>query len=112
MKLTEDLVEGWTAPLDYQLTTKDPVTGVETPFDLSGLSVPVTEAHDSTGTVIALSGTTTVVDEAQGKVRFTPAAGDLTKAKSPYFVRFKVTDAGGKDAFFPSGFAIEWVVRK
>jgi hypothetical protein len=105
----EYFVEGWTTPIDYQLKKND------LPFDATGTTVE-TELRDKNGTVVAEAGSTAWLDPVLSKVRYTPSAADLTAARSPMKVRFKVT-AGGQVAWFPrssnvpSGYsAEEWIV--
>ncbi len=112
MRIRQELVEGWTAPLDFQLKLVDPQTKVATDFDLTGLALPAIRAHNQTGSVIPLVGLMTIVDLVTGKIRFTPDAADLVKALSPYFVRFEIADVNGKLAFWPNNIAMEWVIRK
>lgn len=91
-----DVTEGWTGDIDVQLLADGDAV------DLSGATVElVLTGRD--GVAVTTTGDVTVFDAAAGKVRYNPDAADLAAAKSPYRARYKVTDAGGKIVFFPSG---------
>jgi hypothetical protein len=98
-----DVVEAWTGPLDFQLKADGVVV------NLTGLTVGLV-LKDSVGAVVTVGGTLSILDAVNGKVRFTPAATDLVVSKSPYAARIKVTDAGGKDVFFPNAAPDPWTV--
>jgi|SRR4051812_39005832 hypothetical protein len=107
----EYFVEGWTTPIDYQLKKNG------SPFDATGTTVD-TELRDKDGNVVTEVGATAWLDPTVSKVRYTPNAADLTAARSPMKVRFRVT-AGGQVAWFPrssnvpSGYSVEeWIVGR
>src|SRR5688500_391693 len=100
----EHFVEGWTAPIDYQLK-KNGAT-----FNGAGMTVSL-ELRDRNGTVVTETGSTAWLTAATSTVRYTPAATDLTFARSPLRVRFKVV-AGSEVAFFPRGEAEEWIIGR
>ena len=96
------LVEGWTASIDYQLKND----GV--PFNATGMTVAL-ELRDRSGAVVTEAGTTNWLDATQSTVRYTPNAGDLTFARSPMKVRFKVT-ASGQSVWYPRSEPEEWII--
>jgi hypothetical protein len=101
---TEPLIEGWTAPLRFQLTIDD------APFNASGMSVELI-LRGKDGVEVAEVGATTFSTPATSIVTYTPNANDLQAAKSPMRARFKVT-SGSEVAFYPRGEADEWIVRR
>lgn len=103
--MTLDLVEGWTERITYQLTA-DGATQV-----LSGMTVAL-DIFDRRNVQVAVTGASGIVDAATGKVYFDPNPADLVSSKSPYYVRWKVTDGSGKVAFFPNAAVTVWNVRK
>ena len=104
MAVTE-IVEGWTGRLSFQLT-EDGVNLVGTGLTVSALDivgadgVPVTTTSDF-GWITQLTGT----------VYYDPDADDLVASKSPYRLRFQLTDGSGKVVWFPNGAAEEIRVR-
>lgn len=104
------LTEGWTSPIEYELYHEDPVTGVLTvPSELAACT-PSLVLKDKDGAAITYTGTVAWADAPNGIIRFSPAATDLTAAKSPITARFKVTDASSKISFYPQGEALIWRV--
>lgn len=95
-----DIVEGWTGALPFTLNADGE------PVDLTGLTVSIV-LKDNVGTL--LKNTTqgvTVTDSTAGAVSYAPSSssGDLFVAsKTPYKIRFRVTDSTGKVVFFPNG---------
>lgn len=87
-------VEGETATRVYTLLNN----GVA--HDLTGATVTL-EARDKNGTDVAIAGTVAIASAAAGTVTYSPHSSDLTVARSPLRVHFKVTLAG-KDAYFPA----------
>jgi hypothetical protein len=111
--MPEEIVQGWTEPMDFILKYIEASDPLRTPQiqDLSGMTV-TSVAYDRNEAVVTLNGTTSVVAPAEdGHVRYVPSGTEFTKALSPYAFRFKVTDVGGKVAYFPSGLADTWIVR-
>jgi hypothetical protein len=100
--MSESFVEGWTAPIDYQLLKN------RLPFNGTGMTVSL-ELRDKSGAVVAETGSTNWLDPTQSTVRYIPAAADLTFARSPMRVRFKVVN-GSEVVFFPRSEAEEWIV--
>jgi hypothetical protein len=100
-----EVTTGWTAPLDFRLSAGTPF--IPTPFDPTGMTVALI-LRDANGTQLP---NIAISLNADGSVRYSPAASDLDGAKSPYSAHWKVTDAAGEVAFFPSGAPTAWVVR-
>ena len=97
-----DLVEGWTEPIEYTILADGAAV------DLTGKTVNLL-LYDCDQNLLEPAGELTITDAPTGKVAFTPAAGDLVAAKSPYYVRFHVVEDG---FFAPNARAEEWHVRK
>jgi hypothetical protein len=93
---TTDLTTGWTAPIDHQLLAND------IPLDVTGMTVELV-LTDRNGVAIDTSGDITVEDAATGKVRYNPDPADIDHTREPYTCHWKVTDGGGKVAYFPNG---------
>jgi hypothetical protein len=100
-----DIVEGWTEPLDFELW-------YDTSNKLNGVGMlPTAEATDKNGVKLTLPGTTTWVDAANGRVRYSPSGVEFTAVSSPYGFRIKV-QAAGKNAWWPNASPLPLVVRK
>jgi hypothetical protein len=97
MVTTVEIVEGWTEALDWQLLADDAAV------NLSGVTAVALIVHDKDAALVTLAGTASVLQASTGKVRYPPVAADFTAARAPYSVRWKVTDASGKIAYFPNG---------
>lgn len=93
---------GWTEPINDQLLADGAAV------NLTGMTVEI-EIRDASGAVLTKSGTVSVVDASLGKVRFSPASGDIVSTGSPWRVWWKVT-ASGKVAFFPDRVGIQWFI--
>lgn len=100
-----NLVEGWTKPINEQILSNG------SPYNLSGLTVTLVAYPKGSRTSKTMSGVITVIDAANGKVQFTPAANDLLSIESPYAVRWKMTN-GGVEYFAPQGAPDEWLIRR
>lgn len=102
-----DVVEGWTQELGpFTLL----VNGVA--VDLTGMTVLLL-LFDNVGNPIAYTGTTRVdATPTTGRVYYTPAASDLSAARGPIDVRWKVTDGAGTVVFFPNAAADQIFVYK
>lgn len=98
-------MEGWTAPLDWVLKTNG------MPQDVRDMTV---EAVIKTAGGVRISTTDDVVVTLStgGLVRLNADQVDFRAYRSPYTLRFLVTDVGGKIAYFPSGEPITIRVRK
>lgn len=102
--MPEDLVEGWTEPVDQALLAD----GVA--INGSGMTVELV-LMDGNDKPVDFNGTSGWLSDVDGTVRFSPAVGDLLAAKSPYRARWKVT-ASGQVAYFPNAQGDKWTVRK
>jgi hypothetical protein len=95
-------VEGTTTGLQFQLLQ------VGIPINLTGANVSLTltgsDGVDVNSPAIAIT------DTLNGKVTYTPLAGDLSSMRSPYAARFKVVSSNGAVQFVPSGYRDEWNV--
>jgi len=97
---TTPVVEGWTKTLEYELR------GDGAPVAITGQTVELLLTDKDSQTV---STTGKVVNQDDGSsankgfVGYNPASGDLLAVKSPYSMRWKLTDLAGKIAFWPSG---------
>lgn len=102
-----EVVEGWTQELGPITLKMDGVA-----LDLTGLTV-VLALRGNDDQVITIAGSTRVASNQvteKGHVYYTPAAADLTRAKSPINIRWKVTDGAGTIVFFPNAAADQIVV--
>lgn len=107
----QTFVESDTDPIDYDVKKAPTVGGTPVTFNASGMTVAmVIKAKD--GTAVDTTGKVTWQDQANSRVRFARAAGDLLKSKSPYYVHWVVTDGNGKEASFPGGAGEQWVIEK
>jgi len=101
MALTE-IVEGWTAPMDYDLKVDGSAV------DLTGMTVTL-ELCTFTGSTVTLGGSVALQIATGGRVRYSPATGDFLEGD--YRARWKAVDGASKVAYFPSGEADSWRVR-
>src|SRR5262245_2586883 len=92
-------VEGTTEPMYHRLYNK----GV--PMLIQNMTLQLL-MEGSDCSQVATAGKTENLDDGteanRGLVKFTPLAGDLHAELSPYYVRWLVTDGGGKTAPWPS----------
>ena len=95
MALLTSIVEGWTDAIPFALKAD----GLE--VNLTGLTV-VGVFHDNRGASLSTTDKITVTSSTAGAVSWTPAAGDALAAKSPYRIRFQVSDITGAKVFFPN----------
>lgn len=97
-----DIREGWTERIRYALT-KDGV-----PLILTSMTV-VLVGTDAIGTA-SFAGSVGIDDAPAGVVYLDPTATDLLASRSPYKLRWKVTDAAGKIVYFPRAEPMIWKV--
>lgn len=109
MKIVDTYVQGWTAPIDYELKRTNETTRRLETFDATG-STPALVLVDRDGAAVDTSGKVTWFDASISIARYSPASGDLLAAKSPYRVRWTVTDSG-KLSTYPKDDMIEWQIR-
>ncbi len=103
--MIEKLVEGWTFPLDFELQKNgSPFTEEE----LQGSTVALV-LHDKDGGSVDTSNKVNWINTSV--VRFTPAAGDLVAAKSPYSAHWAI-DIDGRVIMVPKGEPDKWIVSK
>lgn len=102
--MAEDLVEGWTEPVDATLIADG------SPFNGTGVTASLL-LRDRLGAEVDVTGKVAWISAAAGTIRYSPAVDDLKESGSPYSARWKVT-AGGKDAYFPNKEADVWTVRR
>jgi hypothetical protein len=106
------LTEGQTHPVDVVLRA----AGVPIVFDPGDRVELILKTQN--GRVLLLAGTVGILvpdpsadpPVTSGTVRYTPAAGDLRAAGSPYLARWQVTTASGV-YFVPSDVEDVWTVR-
>jgi hypothetical protein len=101
MPVIQELVEGWTGRLTFQLQNQ----GVN--LDGTGLTVSALDLVGSDGTIVDTSGGFGWVLDTAGTVYYDPDASDFVASKSPYRVRYQIADGGGKVVWFPEGKADE-----
>lgn len=100
MAVLTEVVEGWTGALPFTLKADG------SPVDLTGMTVHII-LKDRAGTLV--KDTTmgiTLSTSSTGQVSYSPgtSSGDLFQAaKTPYYIRFRVTDALSKTVYFPNG---------
>jgi hypothetical protein len=98
-----DVVEGWTEELGPFALLADGVAIDPTPYTVTLL------LRDRFGAAVT---TTSKTRTATAGAYFTPAAGDLLAAKSPYHLHWKVVDGSGAVVFFPDAEADRIVVHR
>lgn len=91
------IVEGWTGALPFTLNADGE------PFDLTGLTVEII-LKSADGTYVQQDATgVSVTASTAGEVQYEPTStGTFLAAQTPYRVRFRVTDALSKVAYFPN----------
>ncbi len=97
MPVIHEIVEGWTGRLTFQLQTN----GAN--LDGTGLTVSALDIVGNDNTVVDTTSDFGWETQASGTVYYDPDASDFVAAKSPYKVRYQVTDGGGKVVWFPNG---------
>lgn len=105
--MTEFFVDGHTGVLEYQLLS----CGVAQ--NLTGATVSLVAA--GVGDVaLTMTGTVVVTSATGGIVEFRPSTGggDLTQARGPIRVRFKVVDGNSRVTYFPSEDPETWIVKR
>lgn len=104
--MIEEIVEGWTFPLDFMLLKNGaPFTEAE----LAGASFSLI-LKDKDG--VAVVTTDKVSSPSTSVVRFTPEAGDLVADKSPYTAHWVIETPVSGNIYVPRGEPDRWLVRK
>jgi hypothetical protein len=93
------IVEGWTGRLEFTLNTDG------TAINGTGLTLSDCLVTAKDGTALDTTGDFGWLVQASGTVYLDADALDFLAAKSPYKVRFKVTDGLGKVVYFPNAAA-------
>ena len=105
MSTTHHVVVGQTSAYDIDL--KD--DGV-TPSGTLGGTVALVLKNEA-GTQIALTGNVTIQDAVNWRIRVSPDAADFGTA-GIYRGRVKVTDSGGRVAYFPNSEWDKWIIYR
>lgn len=102
---TLEIREGWRERIRMALTINGGTIMV-----LTGMTIALV-GKDRYSNDVSFSGAVGIADAAAGTVYFDPSATDLLAANSPYRLRWKVTDANSKPAFWPHDEPMFWVVE-
>lgn len=105
-------VEDDTDPIEFDLLRAPTVGATPATFNAAGLTPSMVIKAKDKVTLVVTAGKVEWADQANSRVRFNRAAGDLLKSKSPYYVHWVVQDGGGKQASFPEGDGYQWVIEK
>jgi uncharacterized phiE125 gp8 family phage protein len=97
------LAEGWTAPIEETLKSNG------APVDLTGQIVTLI-LQTASGGLVDVTGNVTVPTPTTGVVRYSPDPTDLLAVETPHVARWKVTDSGGRVAYFPNEEGEVWTV--
>lgn len=111
MEKVTEIVEGWTGRLSWTLEHQLQGATAATAIDGTGLTVSALDVTGADGTVVTTTGDYGWITQASGTVYYDPDADDLLAAKSPYRLRFQLTDGTGKVVWYPDGHAKEIRVR-
>ena len=103
--MTIDLVAGWTSAIDFMLIAR----GALPNGTMFGHTAELILMDDS-GNQVTTTGDVEIADPTNWVVRYTPDATDLIPGN--YYGRFKITDAAGGVAYFPSGEPDLWIIRR
>jgi hypothetical protein len=95
--------EGRTKPIIVPLLSNG------APFDATGMTITI-ELRDRAGALFTPTGSVGWFNPAVSQVQFTPGVTDLTVARSPIGVYFKLT-AGSDIDYAPSGEGDEWIIH-
>lgn len=94
-----EIVEGTTGRLSFQLKED----GAN--LNGTGLTVSAADLVGADGAVVDTTGDIGWITDTAGTVYYDPDAADFVAGRSPYQVRFQITDGAGKVIWFPSGLA-------
>ena len=92
-----ELVEGWTSRLTFQLTDDGAA------FDGTGLTVSALDLVGNDGTAVDTASDFGWATQASGIVYYDPDSADFVASKSPYKIRYQLTDGSGKVRWYPNG---------
>lgn len=100
------IVEGWTKPLLVTLQTQASTDTSPSAFDLTGFTAIQIVLKTADGVTVKDTSTgISVTATTAGQLSYTPSTstGDLfLAAKSPYRMRFRITDAIGAKEYWPN----------
>lgn len=100
--MTYDIVAGTTTPLQFQLIE----AGAS--IDLTVITVTLL-LNDRLGNTVFNPGTVSIVDSANGKIKFTPSnASVFNPAFGPYYARWVLTDGSGLVGYVPTTVRDVW----
>lgn len=99
------ITEGWTMKLPFTLTAD------EVAIDGSGLTLSDCIVTGNDDTEVSTVGKFNWTSAAVGTVYYKPGASDLLASKSPYRIKFVVTDGAGDVVTFPNADANEIIVK-
>lgn len=105
------ITEGHTRRLTFTLTSKLPTASAVTAFDGTGFTLSNLYITGKDATIVDTAGDFGWVSAADGTVYYDPDASDFVASKSPYVVKYEVTDGAGKVECFPSADADEILVK-
>lgn len=97
MALVKEIVEGWTGRLSFQLYEDGAA------MDGTGITVSALDIVDKAGTAVTTTGDYGWLTQASGTVYYDPDATDFVASRSPYAVRYQLTDGSGKVVWHPDG---------
>ncbi len=101
---TYDIVVGWTAAVDIDLRSDGQIPS-------SSLVGTVTFIlHDINGNTLPFTGSATILDAVNWRIRLIPLAADFGTA-GVFRARISVTDSFSRTAYFPNGAWDTWVVH-
>lgn len=97
-----EVVEGWNSALDFTLQYLAYGSTGYQPVNLTGMTVSVV-LKDGRGRVVKDSTAgVSVTGSTSGQVSYTPSTGDFLAARTPYRIRFRVTDALSAVVYHPN----------
>ena len=102
MTAITEVVEGWTSPLEFTLKQATSSSTGYDPIDLTGMTVAIVLKDGRGRTVASSTSGVSVTSSTGGVVQYAPQATDFSAARSPYRVRFKLTDGGGLIVYHPN----------
>lgn len=105
------IVEGWTGRLTFTLMSRVPGVSEASTFVGTGFTLSDLIITGKDGTEVDTTSDFGWVSAAAGTAYYDPDAADFVASKSPYAVRFKVTDGSGKVVYFPSADADQLLVK-